>query len=754
MEFLSTKFVEDYIQGNPKPLSELGEFVYYRTYSRWLDNRGRREYWHETVKRAIEYNMSLEFKHMRDIGFKPDLKKMRDEAKELFANIYNTKQFPSGRTLWLGNGNEKINEDFVLGNFNCSFTNVERWEDLKEVFYLLMVGTGVGIKSTKKMASKMPRIRTNVSVIHSEYEPVEKEQRLEHSSVKVLDNGFAKIYIGDSKEGWTEALDEYLHILTSEESENIHTIKFSYNSVRPKGERLKTFGGTASGYEPLKEMFSGFDKVLKNQIDEYLNPIETDEKGYGKVRPIHILDMCNLIGANVVIGGVRRTAEIFLFDVDDYETMFAKYGINGIWTEEQLLHHNNVGEILESEGIKPKWFNELKEIGDQRKGLDHRRMSNNSVAYTAKPTEQQLHLIFELLQSEGEPGFINLEEAKHRRPNAEGINPCAEILLDSKQVCNLTTINIKAFVKESEDGSYELDIDGLIRAQRLSARLGVRMTLATLELPEWDEKQKRDHLIGTSVTGWQDALDMIEESSEFEVKLMRTLREASRSESDSYASELRIPSPLLATTVKPEGTISQVAGGVSAGVHMSHSPYYVRRIRINSTDPLVQVAKELGWSIHAEVGTNGFMSEEELVKKEQVDVARTLVVGFPVESGSKHTKDDITVDDQFDTYFKFQDNYTEHNSSNTITVKPNEWKQAEQRVWDGWDNFVGVSFLSHDGGSYTLAPYEAITKEEYTKMKESMKSFEPLLLRKYEQSETTADLDSMESCESGVCPIR
>ena len=158
------------------------------------------------------------------------------------------------------------------------------------------------------MAKKMPKIRTNVSILHSEYEPVDKNQRLENSTVKVLDNGFAKIYIGDSKEGWSEALHEYLRILTEKEFEDIHTVKFSYNSVRPKGEKLKTFGGTASGYEPLKEMFNGFDDVLKNKIDTTLPPIEADEKGYGNVRPVHILDMCNLIGNNVVIGGKQSNA--------------------------------------------------------------------------------------------------------------------------------------------------------------------------------------------------------------------------------------------------------------------------------------------------------------------------------------------------------------------------------------------------------------------------------------------------------------
>lgn len=166
--------------------------------------------------------------------------------------------------------------------------------------------TGVGFKSTKKMAAKMPKIRTNVKLEHSVYKPVPKEQRFENTKLTVHENGFAKIFVGDSKEGWVQALREYLKILTDKEYENVHTVKISYHSVRPKGERLLTFGGTASGHQPLKEMFEGFDNVLKNKVDSYLEPIETDDKGYGKVRPIHILDMGNLIGANVVVGGVEN----------------------------------------------------------------------------------------------------------------------------------------------------------------------------------------------------------------------------------------------------------------------------------------------------------------------------------------------------------------------------------------------------------------------------------------------------------------
>lgn len=206
--------------------------------------------------------------------------------------------------------------------------------------------------------------------------------------------------------------------------------------------------------------------------------------------------------------------------------------------------------------------------------------------------------------------------------------------------------------------------------------------------------------------------------------------------------------------LKSHNTLSQVMGGVSSGLHWSHSPYYRRTIRINAHDPLVKVAEHLDWHIHAEVGTNGKMTEEELAKPEQLEAARTKVVSFPIASGAKRTKDDISVDEQFDNYFSFQDLYTDMNTSNTITVKPREWKQAQKRVWDGWNNFVGVSFLSHDGGSYQLAPYSAITKEEYEEMMDGLQPFEPDLLYLYEQSETEADMENMESCESGVCGIR
>ena len=268
------------------------------------------------------------------------------------------------------------------------------------------------------------------------------------------------------------------------------------------------------------------------------------------------------------------------------------------------------------------------------------------------------------------------------------------------------------------------------------------MTLIDLELPEWDFRQKRDRLAGCSMTGYEDATARMDGAAR--EALLHSLRQAADQAARDYAHQLRIPTPLLVTTLKPEGSLSLVAGGVSPGLHDAHAPYFIRRIRISADDALAKAAIALGWQVHPEVGT----------PDNDISKARTLVVDFPIASGATRTKDDVSALEQLERYFMFQRAYTQHNSSNTLTVRPEEWEPLKQRIWAQWDDFVGVSFLALDGGTYQLAPYEAISQAEYERLAAAFKPFDPAVLQQYE-SIGVSDLDSEDpDCATAACPVR
>lgn len=681
---LSEEFVSKY-KHKSSPMKQLGNFVYYRTYSRWLPEEKRREYWWETVRRAVEYNCSL-------------VPTTKEEAEKLYDNIFNLRQFLSGRTFWVGGTD--VTKHYPMSNFNCAFTVIDNFGSYKDLFYLLMVGSGVGIRILRDDTKRLPKVRTDFEIIHEDYTPIPKEFREDSTSLEFMHNNTVRIVIGDSKEGWVQSLDYYLKVLYSNEYRKINTLVINYNHVRPKGEALKTFGGTASGHSSLKNMFVKISKIIKRR------GILTGEE-YAKLLPIDCLDIANVIGENVVVGGVRRTAEIVLVDPDDKECVEAKSHlykqIDGQWIVDQ--------DII------------------------HRQMSNNSIYYRKKPTRDTLHWQIEQMRYSGEPGWVNEVAGAKRRPNMNGVNPCGEILLNANGLCNLTTLNVFAFVKT--DGT--IDFDGLMEAQRLSARSGYRMTCVELEIPEWDYVQNDDKLLGCSLTGWQDLVNATKLTREQEAKLLRDLREVAKLAANHYADEIGQNRPLLVTTVKPEGTLSQLPT-VSSGVHYSHSPYYIRRVRINADDPLVKVCEELDYPIHPEVG-------------QDFETCTTKVIEFPVKAPEGTTKYDVSAIEQLENYKMFMENYVDHNCSITIHVREHEWADVEQWVWENWDDVVALSFLSLEDNFYQLLPYEQIDEAEYNKRAAVMKPFLTNLLSKYEKQEKDLDIGN-ESCEGGVCPIR
>ena len=681
---ISQEFVSKY-KHMPAPMNQLGSFVYYRTYSRWVAEEMRREYWWETVRRSVEYNCSL-------------VPTSREEAEKLYDNVYHLKQFLSGRTFWVGSTD--VSKYYPMSNYNCSFQVIDSFAAFRDVFYLLMVGSGVGIRLLKSDVEKMPMVRTDVEVIHESYTPMLKALRQDSTSLEFTHNDTVKITIGDSKEGWVQSLDYYFKVLYSTEYRKIKTVILNYDNVREKGEKLKTFGGTASGHSSMKNMFLKIIKVI-----EKAGSRSTTNKV--KLRPIDCLDVANVIGENVVVGGVRRTAEIILIDQDDKECIQAK------------------SELYRK--VDEKW------VIDQE--IAHRQMSNNSIYYRSKPTREQLHWHLQQMRYSGEPGWVNEAAGAKRRPNFQGVNPCAEILLDSKGLCNLTTLNAMAFVRP--DGT--LDHQGLMEAQRLSARAGYRMTCTELEIPEWNAVQQRDKLLGCSLTGWQDMVNALNYSKEDQEKLLADLKREARKAAADYAKELGMQEPLLITTVKPEGTLSLLPV-VSSGIHYSHAPYFVRRIRISSDDPLAKVCEELGYPIYPEVGQDW-------------ETCVTKVVEFPVKAPEGRLKADVSALEQLENYKMFMSHYVEHNCSITIHVRDHEWEAVEQWVWDNWDDTVALSFLSFDDSFYDLLPFEEITQEEYQKRVGEMNAFVPSLISKYEKEEIQYDIGN-DGCEGGVCPVR
>ena len=357
---LDKEFLDKY-PDFPEHMGELSKFVYYRTYSRWLPEKGRRGTWKETCARAVTYNCSL-------------AKTYDGEDKDLFDNMFNLKQFISGRSLWIG-GTEAAKKAPLAG-FNCSFVVIDSLKAFADLFYLLMVGTGVGFRILPTDVAKLPKFKDNIKLrcFHHADEPWgNPTTTLKHISDKSL-----KITLGDSKEGWVTALEQYLEVMTGG-IDGVENLYIDLSRIRPKGTPLKTFGGTASGFQSVKEMFKKLHSVITEGAFSH-KPVD------GKLEPIHCLDICNLVGNNVVCGGVRRTAEIAIISPDDKECVNAK------------------------RNLTPDKF--------------HRFMSNNSVYLEHKPSKESLAEIFASIKECGEPGFINVNAAKKRREDFAGCNPC------------------------------------------------------------------------------------------------------------------------------------------------------------------------------------------------------------------------------------------------------------------------------------------------------------------------------------------
>lgn len=660
----------DAFKGNP-----LGKVVFYRTYSRKKSD-GTRETWPEVVDRVVRYSTDL-------APTEPG------EAEALRNVLMELRGFVAGRTLWAG-GTDFIRHN-GQANYNCAFTDLRNSKDFYDLVILLMSGAGVGFRVTKDNVEALNRnlpIRRvpKLHIMPYEFYGYTHHLYTERSFVHRTGRE-ATLVVGDSREGWAEAVKLFLELLSDTSIDLLH---INLNSVRPLGSPLKRFGGFASGPGPLEDFFLNAAFILGG----------TKPEGWTDVKA---LDIANLIGRMVVAGGTRRSAQIALGDWDSTAFVTAKTGT---------------------------WW----------KNTSWRSQSNNSVLFYEKPDRDTLLTFFDAILQYGEPGFVNEQAAKKRRSDFRGVNPCSEILLRDKGVCNLVTVNLPAHVQDGQ-----LNRGKLLDTIRTLARHAVRVTFAQFHdsLQDWQKVQDEDRLVGVSFTGLDEFINVLNLTDHSLANILSWMRDVAVMAAREYADSLGIPRPKLVTTVKPEGTLSLLAG-TSSGVHPAYAPYYIRRVRINKHDSVAQALHALGMEPKPEVGFDS------------LDSADVWVFEFPVKTAAKKRAHDYSAVEQLERYRLVNSVYTEHNTSVTIYVSPEEKEQVVDWLLANWDDYVAVSFLPKDDSTYPLMPFEAIDEERYKEMVAKLPDFSTLdeYIAFYDKLGGIMGDDLDPSCATGACPVR
>lgn len=353
----------------------------------------------------------------------------------------------------------------------------------------------------------------------------------------------------------------------------------------------------------------------------------------------------------------------------------------------------------------------------------------------------------------------------------------AEILLDDRGVCNLTEVNLTAFLRTDIHGNVTVDRIALEDAVKIATRVGVRQTNVTLDLEEWDKVQKRDRLTGVSLSGvmdfeaalgWAD-IDYDAGSGYLETlsispllaELLEELQMVANDEAMQYAKEMRVPAPLLTTTIKPSGTISKLPM-ISSGVHKSRAPYFIRRVRITSSDPLAKVMLDTGFPVYPSVTSNG-PNEQELKAMKPFELAQELqksntwIVEFPIRTSAHDNSSKESAVSQLGRYLDFQQYWTDHNTSITIQFSPDEVDALIDMLLAHWDNYVAVSFMPKDTTAYPQLPEEEIDEAEYSRRASTLEHITPYMiveaLKELERENLMSDLEDQE-CATGACPIR
>jgi len=485
------------------------EIIHRSRYARYIPELKRRETWEETVGRLINY--------LQDKLILSGTSEITETLYELEQAIINLEVMPSMRLMMTAG--EACDRDNISA-YNCSYLAVNNKRAFSEALYILMNGTGVGFSCERQEMAQLPTLP---------------------NSLQEVDD---VIIVGDSKLGWAKAYKKLLSALWEGDIP-----KVDYSRIRPAGARLKTFGGRASGPEPLQRLFEFSINTFRNALGRKLNSLE-----------VH--DIMCMVGEIVVVGGVRRSALISLSNLTDRRMREAKMGA---------------------------WYNDY----------PHRGLANNSVAYTEKPdAETFMEEWLSLVKSKsGERGIFNRVAAQKQASRwgrrdatlSYGVNPCAEIILRDKQFCNLSEVVVR-----SRD-----TFESLKKKVELATILGtIQSTLTDFNFlsEEWKKNTEEERLLGVSLTGIMDCTLM---NIAVDPDMLEALRNHARKTNEEWANRLGIPTSVAITCVKPSGTVSQLVDS-SSGIHARHNNFYIRRIRMDKKDPIYTFLKDKGIQVEDE----------------------------------------------------------------------------------------------------------------------------------------------------------
>jgi ribonucleoside-triphosphate reductase len=623
-------------------MDQFQEFVVTRSYCKWQDTLGRRESWDECVNRYYDY-FGERF---------PEV--LGEEWDAIRKSTIDREVFPSMRALMTAGPAAEVDDTCL---YNCSYLAINSIRAFSDILYILCCGTGVGFSCESKEINKLPTV----------------PEITRHDQLTIT--------VDDSRRGWAEAFTDLLSALYG----GFHPT-WDTSQVRPKGERLKTFGGRASGPEPLERLFKFVVNLFYDAEGRRLTSLE-----------VH--DVICMIGEIVIAGGVRRSALISLSDLDDREMSRAKTG--------------------------PWWEHE-----------GHRALANNSAVYTSKPSLGRFMEEWSALYDSrsGERGICNREamdmiaSLSGRESCDWGTNPCSEIILRPSQFCNLSEVVIKPYD----------NLPILRHKVRKAAILGTiqaACTRFTYLGPEWKANCEEERLLGVSFTGIYDN-KLMSVPTESLNEILVELREIAANTNREWAEKLGIKPSKSITCCKPSGTTSCVAG-TSSGIHPRFSEYYIRRVRIDTRNPLCNLMIDRG------------LPHEPCVMKPN----DTTVFSFPcMAPDDSITYENYNPLNHLDLWLTYQKYWCDHKPSVTVNYTDTDFMSIGQWVWNNWEWISGISFLPQTDHIYEQAPFEAIDREIYNELTNTMPSIDWADLKLYEQEDTTVSSHSL-ACTGGSCEV-